>query len=127
MKNYAIVSSKEELKQALQRNVEEIVVINSSLAKNIKIVKYSSRAAMMAVTVGAGVAATNFWNPVGLTAGVAAFAVGGSSLTAIVVLGVGSVLIFALYNNYDIEAKGKVKMPDGSEVEGELVLRRNKP
>lgn len=127
MKNYAIVSSKEELKQALQRNVEEIVVINSSLAKNIKIVKYSSRAAMVAATVGAGVAATNFWNPVGLTAGVAAFAVGGSSLTAIVVLGVGSVLIFALYNNYDIEVKGKVKMPDGSEVEGELVLRRNKP
>lgn len=124
MKSYAIVSSKAELKKALERKVEEIVIIDSSLAKNIRIVKYSSRFAIVAATAGAGVAATNFWNPVGLSAGVAAFAVGGSTLTAIVVLGVGAVLIFALYNDYDVKAKGKVKLPDGTEVDGELILSK---
>jgi hypothetical protein len=44
---------------------------------------------------------------------------------AIIELGLGATLICAIYNNYSIKAKGKVTMPDGTVVEGDVVLEKN--
>ena len=65
MSNYAVVSNKQELEQALERKVDKIIVIDSDLARNIRTVKLASKAALTAAIAGIGVAATNFWNPVG--------------------------------------------------------------
>lgn len=125
MTSYAIVSNKKELEQALDRKVDKIIVTDPDLAKNIKNVKLASKAALLAAIAGVGVAATNFWNPVGWSAGLVGAVAGGSTMVAIVALGLGAALVWIIYNDYDIKAKGKVKMPNGTEVEGEIILEKN--
>lgn len=125
MRNYAVVSTKKELEQALDRKVDKIIVTDADLARNIKNVKLASKAALTAAIAGIGVAATNFWNPVGWSAGLVGAVAGGSTMVAIVALGLGVALVWVIYNDYSIKAKGKVKMPDGTEVEGEIILEKN--
>ena len=125
MKSYAIVSTKGELKQALDRKADKIIVIDPDLAANIKNIKFVSRACLVAAIGAGGVAATNFWNPVGFSAAFVGAAAGGSTMVAIVTLGIGAALVWAIYNDYNIKVKGKVKMPDGKEVEAEIVLEKN--
>lgn len=124
MASYAIVSTKSQLEQALKDNVDKIIVTNPDLAQNIKVVKFATKATLTTAIAGAAVAATNFWNPIGWGAGAVGIVAGGSSMAAIIALGLGATLIFLIYNSYDIKAKGKVKMPDGTEVEGEIILEK---
>lgn len=126
MSSHVIVSNKADLKKAIENKIDQIIITDSALAQNIKVLKYSSRFALGLAIAGTGVAVTNFWNPVGLTAGVAAFAVTGSTTTAMILLGVGATALYAIYNNYDIKGKCKVKLPNGVEVEAEMVLNNNK-
>lgn len=125
MSNYAVVSTKKELEQALERRVEKIIITDPDLARNIQSVKFASKAALTAAIAGIAVAATNFWNPVGWGAGFVGAIAGGSTMVAIIALGLGAALVWVIYNDYDIKAKGKVKMQDGTEIEGELILEKN--
>lgn len=125
MSNYAIVSTKKELEQALERKADKIIVTDPDLARNIRAVKFASKAALTAAIAGIAVATTNFWNPVGWSAGLVGAAAGGSSMIAIFALGLGAALVWVIYNDYNIKVKGKVKMPDGTEIEGELILEKN--
>jgi hypothetical protein len=124
MANYVVVSNKNELERALENKGDKIIVTDPNLARSISVIKYAARAVLNAVIAGMGVAATNFWNPIGVTAGIAASAIAGSTVTAIVALEVSAVFLFAMYNDCDIKAKGSVKIPDGTEVEGEVILSR---
>lgn len=60
MNDYAVVNTKEELKQAVERDTRQIIITNPSLASNIKTVKTASKAALVTAIGAAGVAATNF-------------------------------------------------------------------
>lgn len=140
MTSTVLVSSKAELKQAINDKVERIVVADPALAKHIRVVKTSSKwvlAAAIAAVLGTGVAATNFWNPagwaggatagmatMGLTAAGAAGALDASVIGAIAVLGLSASILYAIYSSYEITGSAKIKMPDGTEVEGELNLVR---
>lgn len=125
MNDYAVVHTKDELKRALEQEVQQIIITNPDLASNIRTVKTASKLALGAAIGGAGIAATNFWNPVGWGAGAVGLVAGGSTLTAIITLGVGATLIYAMYNGYSIKGKTKVKTPDGSEYEAEIVMEKN--
>lgn len=125
MSDVSIVNSKDELKAAIKRGDSTIVIQDSSLADNIKMVKMASKVALGVAIAGAGVAATNFWNPVGWVSGVASLAVSGSLVWALAALGLSATLIWLIYNDYTIKGKGKVKLPDGTEVEGEIILEKN--
>lgn len=86
--------------------------------------KSASRVALTAAAAGLGFAATNFWIPVGLSAGVVGVVAGGSTTTVILSLSLGTALLWAIYNDYNIKAKGKLVMLDGTEFEGGLILER---
>lgn len=134
MTSTVLVSSKEELKQAINDKVERIVITDAALATHIRVVKTSSKwvlAAAIAAVVGTGVAVTNFWNPAGWVGGAAAGAVtmglgaaDATLITAIVVLGLSATILYAIYSNYDVKGSGKVTLPDGTEFEGGLTMER---
>lgn len=124
LSNIAIVSTKKELEQALARKTQKIVITDSNIASSVKTVKTASQAGLVAAIAAAGIAATNFWNPIGWTAGLVGAASGGAIITALIVLGLGATLIWAIYNEYDIKAGGKLTLPDGTVVEGEMVLQK---
>ncbi|MBD3796122.1 MAG: hypothetical protein IE881_09430 [Epsilonproteobacteria bacterium] len=125
MKSVIIVKTKKELESALDKGVSKIVVQNKDLADNIRIVKAASRITLTAALVAGGLTTTNFWNPIGWVSGVATTAISATLITAIIALGIGITLIWIIYNDYSIKVKGKAKMPDGTEVEGEIVLEKN--
>lgn len=124
MSSYAVVSSKSELERALERKVDSIVITDSDLAGRVRTVKTASRAALVAAIAAVGVAAVNFWNPIGWGVGFVGLTTGSTIVIALAVLGLGATLIWALYNDYNITAGGKVTLPDGTVVEGELVLKK---
>ena len=124
MNGYAIVSTKKELAVALKRQVDTILIANPDLAGNIKIIKSASNVALVAAIAATGVAATNFWNPVGWGAGIVGITTGGTITIALIALGLGATLIWAIYNNYDIKAGGKITLPDGTVIEGEIILEK---
>ncbi len=124
MKKYAVISTRTELKTALKNNVSQIIVTDPKLARNIKIVKTASKVAVATAIGSVGVAATNFWNPVGWGVGAVGIAAGGSTLIAIITLGIGTTLIYALHNGYNIKAKGKVTTPNGRTYDAEITLEK---
>jgi hypothetical protein len=111
---------KKELEQALENEVVQIIVANSDLAKNIRLVKTASNIAISVAIAAVGIGATNFWNPVGWGAGLVGAAASGTTIA----LGLGVTLIWAIHNNYEIKAGGNVKLPDGTVMEGELILQK---
>lgn len=125
MQEYAVVRTKAQLKQALDNETKNIIVADEGLARNIKLVKFASKAGLALAVGSAGVAATNFWNPVGLTAGVVGAVSSGALITAIIALGVGATLIWAIYNNYSLKVKGRYTSPDGDTYECEIILERD--
>ncbi|HDY7443088.1 hypothetical protein HJ111_04675 [Vibrio parahaemolyticus] len=106
-----IVNSKADLKRALEIEASEIIITDKSLATQIKTVSYASKAALTAAIAGAAIASTNFWNPVGW--GVAGFTAvsSGTLLTAIIALGVGT-MVWVLWNDYDFSFEGGYKYTD---------------
>ena len=125
MKESAVVRTKVQLKQALDSETRNIIVADEGLARNIKAVKYASKAGLALAVGSAGIAATNFWNPVGLTAGLVGAVSSGTLITAIIALGIGATLIWAIYNDYSIKVKGKYTCSDGNTYEGEIILERD--
>ena len=124
MEKVVVVNTKKELEKALEEKARKIVITNAGIASNVKIVKTASQAGLVAAIAAAGVAATNFWNPIGWTAGFVGAVSGGTTITALVVLGLGATLIWAIYNEYDIKAGGKVTLSDGTVIQGEMVLQK---
>lgn len=125
MKEYTVVKTKVELRNAIKNETKHIVIADKSLAKNIRTVKIASKAGLTLAIASAGIAVTNFWNPVGLTAGLVSTISSGTLITAIVTLGIGSTFIWAIYNNYSIKAKGKYTSKNGVTCEGEIILERD--
>lgn len=124
MNNTAFVYTKEELKKAIDNDTQTIHVMSKELAESITTVKNTSKLALGAAIASVGVAATNFWNPVGWGAAALSVTVSSTVLIAIAVIG-GAVLVWAIYNNYTIRAKRKVTKPDGTVEESEMTLERN--
>jgi len=125
MQEYVLVNTKAELKQAIDNETKNIIVMDEGLASNIKKVKLASKVGLTLAIGSIGVAATNFWNPVGLTAGFVGAVSSGTLITAIVTLGLGATFIWAIYNNYSIKVKGKYTSSNGEEIEGEIILERS--
>ena len=120
------VRTKEELKKALEQRVDRIIIMDDGLAKRSKSVKSVKKAVVVAVAAGAGVAALNWWNPLGwgvgaatagavigthaLAAGAAATAggvSGGVAIAGIIALAYLGTLLLVMYNDYDLEMGGK--------------------
>jgi len=131
MNNYRYVSTREQLKSAIDDKVDYIVITDSDLAKKVKTVKTASKTALYAALGACGVGVANIWNPLGWIVTGGTFLIGaatGSTLIAavsflIVVLGVG--ILIALFNNYTLKFSGKVKFPNGVEISGEMILERD--
>lgn len=125
MPDIKYVSTREELKTALQAQTDYIVVTDARLARNITIVKTASGAALAAAIASAGIGVTMCWNPLGWAGTALVVTVSGALVVAVVflvvVLGIG--LLWALHKNYKVVAKGRVKLPNGIEVEGEIILQ----
>lgn len=105
------VANLSEFRAALKDGVDEIVITDASLARNVKIAKGVKKGFAVAALAGAGVVAVNAWNPAGwAVAGIASglSAAGASvAITAIVALaGLGTVFM-VMYNDYELETKGK--------------------
>lgn len=99
MSDKVFVSTKAELKKALEEKTKEILITDQSLASHVKVVSYASKAAIAAAVAGTGIAALNLWNPIGWgVAGVTAIT-SGTLVAAIVALGVGATLIWVLWND----------------------------
>ncbi len=125
MQEYAVVNTKAELKKAIGDEVEHIIVADKRLASNIKTVKFASKTGLALAIGSAGIAATNFWNPIGMTAGVVGAVSSGTLITAIVTLSIGVTFIWAIFNDYSIKVKGKYTSSDGDTYEGEIILDRD--
>lgn len=110
------VKTEEELKQAIQNEIETIIVENPELVSKLKNLDRLKKCAPWAVglTLAAivAVASTPTTGPVGPTAGAAFFATSATAtgiavtdLIAISVLAVvlGLTCFFAIYNGYDFE------------------------
>ncbi|GAA5192724.1 hypothetical protein [Ferrimonas gelatinilytica] len=124
MYDIAYVYTSSELESALKGSYDYIVIQDSGLASNISIITGASKAAIAAAIAAAGVAASNFWNPVGWGVGIVGSAVGSKLTIAVVVLiwALGVTLIYAIANDYRVKGKGRIVLPDGTEVDGELIL-----
>ena len=123
MEDTAFVYTKSELKKAIDNKVKIIHIMNKDLADSVKKVKGASKVTLTAALVAGGVAATNFWNPIGWGALAVSVTVSSTLLIAIIALG-GAVLIWAIYNNYTIKGKRKVTKPDGTVEETEITLEK---
>lgn len=109
------VSTKEDLKNALNNKNEEILITNEKLAGNVKTISYASKAAITAALAGVGITATNFWNPIGLgAAGITAITAISSwtLILTIIALGLGASLIWILWNDYDFSFEGGKEYTD---------------
>ncbi len=107
-----LVSSRAELKQALSQRCGEILITDSKLANQVKVVSYASKAAIAAAVTGAGVATVNAWNPIGWgVAGITAIT-SGTLISAVAALGIGAVLIWVLWNDYDFSFEGGTEYTD---------------
>ncbi|SNY58528.1 hypothetical protein SAMN06297280_3428 [Arsukibacterium tuosuense] len=124
MNDYAVVSNKVELKRAIENKTKQIIVTNADLASNIKTVRAASKATLAIAITAAGVAATNFWNPAGWGAGAVGFVAAGSTVTAIITLGGGAAIVYAIYRDFSITGKCRVTTPDGAEYEAEIVMEK---
>lgn len=122
--SYAIVTTKNELEEAIKKDVQQIIVTDPDLANHVRTIKSSSPAVLTIAITAAGVGAANFWNPVGWGVGLVAAATSGTVVLAIIALGLGVVLIWALANNYTLRGKCKVTLPNGTAIEAEVVLEK---
>lgn len=109
MKDSVVVTTKRELKEALKSKAPRIEIRDRELVKHVQRIKMANKAGILAVAGAAGVAAYNWWNPVGWTSGVvlgftATTTSGGAAATGAYALGIGGVLLIALYKDYDIKA-----------------------
>lgn len=124
MKNCIVVYSSAQLKQAIESEHHLICVTDGELAENVlDLMSWSKIAISVFVGIG-GVAAFNAWNPLGWGSTTLGLVAAGSRVQTIVALGMSLALIYALYSNYRIKGNGKVKLEDGSEISGELILEK---
>ena len=117
------VANKDQLKSALLDKADVIVITNEQLARNVRLAKHAKKGVAIAVMAGAGVAAANWWNPVGwagagavgLSTATYAIASGGAvglstgatvvSVTGIIALAGLGTLFMVMYNDYEMEGK----------------------
>jgi len=122
--SYAIVYKKKDLEIALENKVDKIIIKDPDLARSVLTINTASKSAITAAIAGLGLAATNFWNPLGWASGFLGAVAGGSIIYCIIALGLSAALIYAIHNEYSIKAKGKVTMPDGTIIEGDVILEK---
>ena len=101
------VSTKAELKKALEDKAQEILITDLALANYVMVVMSASKVAIGAAVAGMGIASFNMWNPhwlgvAGLTAATSA-----TLVAAIVALGISAILIWVLWNDYDFVLRGE--------------------
>ena len=124
MANIRYVRTREELKAALEDRPDYIVITDKALAKHVTRVKESSKVALTAAIVTTGVGATMWWNPLGWGAAAVAVTTTGTLVVAVafLIFVLGAAILWALWKNWKIKARGKVTLPNGVEVEGEIIL-----
>lgn len=123
MSDTAFVYTKQELERAIDNKVQTIHIMDKKLASSIKTVMSTSKVVLTAGLVGAGVATTNFWNPIGWGAAAVTATVSSTIIIAIGVL--GAIVIWAIYNNYTISGRRTVTKPDGTVEETEITMERD--
>jgi len=124
MNGYAIVYKKKDLEIALENKVDKIIIKDPDLARSVLTINTASKSAITAAIAGLGLVTTNFWNPLGWASGFVGTVAAGSIIYCIIALGISAVLIYAIHNEYSIKAKGKVTMPDGTIIEGDVILEK---
>jgi hypothetical protein len=78
-----LVSNVAELKQAMQLEVDVIEITDGGLAQKVRLVKTATGPVVAAIIAVGGIAAANFWNPVGVMAGTAGFVAEASLFAAV--------------------------------------------
>ncbi|WP_434777601.1 hypothetical protein [Neisseria sp. Ec49-e6-T10] len=105
IKNEVIVKTKEELKTAI-RNKENLIIVEGALAKHIinakKITTMSKFALAILIASASAIPFTG-----GASAIAGAVAAGGVSSSVLItaILALGTVMIFAIYKDYNVVAK----------------------
>lgn len=98
-----------ELKQAIQSNPDSIEILDADLAQKVRILKKASGPALAALIAAGGVTAAMWWNPVGWTVGAVAITAEGALVGAVAffVAALGVSLLWALFNEWDIDASAE--------------------
>lgn len=112
MSEPVFVSSRVELNRALKQRYAEILITDSKLANQVKVVSYASKSAIGIVLAGSGVVAVSWWNPIGWTAAGVTAITSGSLFAAIAALGIGASLVWVLWNDYDFSFEGGTEYTD---------------
>ena len=129
MSNVVTVYNKKQLKQALASKATIIVIKEAGLAKRVRNCKVVSKATIMAAITVAGIALGNIWNPIGsatiVTTTVVSGVIGSSIALDLVFLGLSASFIMFLYTGYNIKAKTKITLANGTIIEGDVILEKN--
>lgn len=123
------VATQAELKEALRGRADVIIITNKKLAQHVKLAKHAKKGVVLAVLAAGGVAAANWWNPIGWGAGAGAVGIGTASylvaggaataglstgativsVTGILALAGLGTLFMVMYNDYEMEGKAGAK------------------
>lgn len=123
MKKTYIVKTKSDLKTALNNKAVRIVITSSQLAKHVRVVSMASKAMIVTAVAGGTISATQIWNPVGWVSGAVTAGISGTTLVAVMALGLG-VASYALSRDYRFEARGSYRDNNGKTLEAEAILER---
>lgn len=121
------VSSTSELKAALADRLSRIDITDAVLARKVRLVKSATAPVLAAIVAAAGVGTAMLWNPVGWAAlGFAVTAEGALfAAVAFLIASMGAALLWALFNDWEIDASAEAKVKDPS-VKVSLKLRPRK-
>lgn len=108
------VSTKAELKKALEDKAQEILITDLALANYVMVVMSASKVAIGAAVAGMGIASFNMWNPIGWGVAGLTAATSATLVAAIVALGISAILIWVLWNDYDFSFEGGYEYTDPS-------------
>lgn len=110
------VSNKTELKRAIASNPDSIEIVDADLAQKIRILKKASGPALAALIAAGGVTAAMWWNPVGWTVGAVALTAESALVGAVAffVAALGVSLLWALFNDWDIDASAEGSAEKGT-------------
>ncbi|MGB8194588.1 MAG: hypothetical protein WCF67_21835 [Chitinophagaceae bacterium] len=128
MSSIKYVSTREELKSALEKKYDYIIITDKSLAGYVSVIKNAKEGVLTAAIVATAGAVTMWWNPIGWASGVVALTTGGALTLAVafLIVALGVAVLWALYREWNIAARGTFKLPDGTTVTGEIILTPNR-
>jgi hypothetical protein len=104
-----------------------MVITDRALAARILVLMSAPKFAVALAIAGTASLGLAFINPIAGSTPLPVMLVSGKALTAAViflVLAIGVALVWALYKEWKVVARGKARFPDGTELSGEIILEK---